>query len=212
MMKRGTILTATVLSVWMVTLDASAGAIGWTQPVHAGLRRVFDDNFVTLSVGVQSTTPGVGSRQAFEFEIRASDGPVERTLTEDDGDAFLLVGELLTDGVNDILFARSTYPNGSLTAASSWESKAFTFPQPGRLDFEGFAIDRIVLRIDGFAMQSPGVDPNGDGIWTDLEYQLALDIHSPAIPEPATWSLLLTAWPWVHTRRSAPSHRVGHPA
>jgi len=39
---------------------------------------------------------------------------------------------------------------------------------PSGVDLAGYTIDRIGLRADSLSFDSPGSDPNGDGIWTDF--------------------------------------------
>jgi len=39
---------------------------------------------------------------------------------------------------------------------------------PSGVDLAGYRIDRIGFRVDEITIDSPGTDPNGDGIWTDF--------------------------------------------
>jgi hypothetical protein len=39
---------------------------------------------------------------------------------------------------------------------------------PTGVDLAGYTIDRIGFRVDAITIDSPGSDPNGDGIWTDF--------------------------------------------
>ncbi len=38
---------------------------------------------------------------------------------------------------------------------------------PSGVDLAGYVIDRIGFRVDSISIDSPGTDPNGDGVWTD---------------------------------------------
>jgi hypothetical protein len=61
---------------------------------------------------------------------------------------------------------------------------------PGQVDLAGLEIVRIGFRLDAFSVASPGSDPNGDGIWTDLAYTATLIVETP---EPAPLALLAAA-------------------
>jgi hypothetical protein len=39
---------------------------------------------------------------------------------------------------------------------------------PSGIDLSGYAIHRIGFRVDAVSIDSPGEDPNGDGVWTDF--------------------------------------------
>jgi hypothetical protein len=42
---------------------------------------------------------------------------------------------------------------------------------PNGVDLAGYTINRIGFRLDALTFDSPGEDPNGDGIWTDFTIQ-----------------------------------------
>ena len=55
-------------------------------------------------------------------------------------------------------------------ASVRWADEAQFFGSqagPSGTDLQGYEISRVGVRIDDIVLQSPGSDPNGDGIWTD---------------------------------------------
>jgi hypothetical protein len=54
------------------------------------------------------------------------------------------------------------------------------------IDFRGFKIDSIALRLDLLDISSPGINPNGNGIWTDCSYSGQISVNYEPVPEPAT--------------------------
>ena len=77
---------------------------------------------------------------------------------------------------------------------SSGSSEARVFDPVGSPDLIGYSISRIELHLDELTVDSPGDDPNGDGIWTDYSDEVTITFHGErmgdVIPEPATLSLL----------------------
>lgn len=65
----------------------------------------------------------------------------------------------------------------------------------GRIDLKGFNIDSINLTVNSLEFSSPGNDPNGDGIWTNVIYNGIFTINgSPiSVPEPGLLPALLAA-------------------
>ena len=69
------------------------------------------------------------------------------------------------------------------------------------IDLGGYDIEAIAMRVDSLWFDSPGRNPNGDGIWTDCGYDLTFTF----IPEPATLSLLAIGMVLLrHERRRRP--------
>ena len=58
-------------------------------------------------------------------------------------------------------------------------------------DFQGYTIDAFGLKINDISFDSPGTDPNENGLWTDYSFDVTFNIYgSPAsVPEPATMLL-----------------------
>lgn len=58
-------------------------------------------------------------------------------------------------------------------------------------DFLGELISSISVNVTVYDVQSPGSDPNSDGIWTDFnEVQVTVSVFGEPIPAPATLALL----------------------
>jgi len=64
----------------------------------------------------------------------------------------------------------------------------------GGVDLAGYTINAIGLRVDQFMIESPGENPNGDGIWTDWSIQGAYVVQGRIASTDACkkggWNLL----------------------
>jgi hypothetical protein len=93
------------------------------------------------------------------------------TIWTDGSNAYFdnIVSEI-TNGVSGSIEAEVRASNGafgSIVAAS--EPQLFDDQVgPSGVDLAGYRIDRIGFRVDEITIDSPGSDPNGDGIWTDV--------------------------------------------
>ena len=94
----------------------------------------------------------------------------------------------MTDGINesfDIRFGVGSLGGGNMPT----EMSAFgTAP-----DFAGFNITGVGLVINSVTLDSPGSDPNGDGIWTDLTHDLVFEVYGNVVPIPAAALLFPSA-------------------
>ena len=53
-------------------------------------------------------------------------------------------------------------------------------------DLTGYQITRVQLAINMIEIDSPGSNPNGDGLWTDLDANVTFRFFGVAVPEPTT--------------------------
>lgn len=60
------------------------------------------------------------------------------------------------------------------------------------VDFAGFVITSIDLVIDTLSFDTPGSDPNGDSLWTDVTFGATFVVNGnpAAVPEPTTSFML----------------------
>jgi hypothetical protein len=96
---------------------------------------------------------------------------------------FMSVVDYLTNGQLDcfgieFLGGGHSLPEDTLTDAAG-------IPQ---CDFYGYDITRIGLTVHDLTFDTPGSNPNGDGIWTDYSYEVSTSFYG--IPEPSTLLLL----------------------
>jgi hypothetical protein len=85
---------------------------------------------------------------------------------------FTSVEDLLTNGVDDLLIVGLDEPCGggwSLGPESNFYEDRVAGSAPP--DLQGFSIERVTVEIDVASFESPGTNPNGDGIWTDVTIQ-----------------------------------------
>lgn len=142
-----------------------------------------------VGVGYGGSTEGV----PLASELFAIDSP-NFTTTFLTGPTFDVLVRLLTNGVNDQL---GWTISGSMGGTSSGVSEAAFFAgNPdvvNGIDFAGSTIDRIDFSVNN-KIASPGSDPNHDGMWTDWNFGLSMNIYgTSAVPEPSNILLVLTA-------------------
>ena len=70
------------------------------------------------------------------------------------------------------------------------EAQLFTGLNGAEPGLVGYQIQSISFQIDSLSIQSPGSNPNNNGIWTDMSGQVSLMIYATPTPEPTTLSLL----------------------
>ena len=107
--------------------------------------------------------------ELFEVVLTGDDAGTTLTLGPDDGAGFAEAVALLTNGVDDEVDLWRALSDGTTSITGDLESTAFS---GGALDgqepdFAGAEITGISLELDSVSIQSPGKDPNGDGLWTD---------------------------------------------
>jgi hypothetical protein len=98
--------------------------------------------------------------------------------------------ERLTNGVDELFGVGSKIRVGlgGGSGISFWSESEFfaSFLPPGAVDFSGHLIDEVTLTLDALTLDTPGSDPNGDGLWTDITAEITVTV----IPEPGTLLLL----------------------
>lgn len=175
------LLAASCLSAPAVAADV----IGRSAQVHTSGAAGLVTGPVRYEINFGSRFGGPPIASAFDVMISPVD--VGRSFILDSGPGFAASTRFLTDGMNE---AVRFLVNGS------GPSYPETFLFSGELsrplgDFAGYEISSFALRIDELRLDSPGRDPNGDGMWTDYTLRSTLTMTGTApIPEPATWSLL----------------------
>lgn len=148
---------------------------------------------------------------AFEFyerEVKTKNYPIfdSNTLTSDEaGQVFTAtqandpdfgpLATLLTDGADEdvgfaILF--DGFPAIGQNAPESVFFANLPDDNPNGFGLAGYQIDSISVVFNQLSVNSPGSNPNGDGIWTDVSFIGELSINYETVPEPATTVLLAT--------------------
>ena len=93
------------------------------------------------------------------------------TIWTDSGTPYFdnIVSEI-TNGVSGHIEAEVRASTGSFALIYGRTEPQFFGDQvgPSGVDLAGYRIDRIGFRVDEITIDSPGRDPNGDGIWTDF--------------------------------------------
>ena len=119
------------------------------------------------------------------------------TLTSSDiGRTFVITGQndpdfngfvqKLTNGQSDLM----CFTNTGIHRLVTFESNFFDPLPPGNngVDLQGFVIGSITLTVDNLIFDSPGSNPLGNGIWTDITFNGTIGVY--AVPEPTVFALL----------------------
>ncbi|HZE70861.1 MAG TPA: hypothetical protein VE135_15230 [Pyrinomonadaceae bacterium] len=103
------------------------------------------------------------------LDVFVGPGDVGRTFSISSGAQFETASALLTNGSNEyiVFFTGPGIIGGGSAGEQRFESQLF-FGNSGRIDFAGFQITSLDFRLDEFVLNTPGRNPNGDGIWTDF--------------------------------------------
>lgn len=122
------------------------------------------------------------------YTLRPADSPAD----------FALITHYLTDGIIDYLgYNAKVYPGGTGRSGIP-ESIFFSSLPPGNngVDLKGFDIAYYSLVFTSLKFESPGLDPNKNGLWTDYSYASTFSVYGVPVPEPASLTvsfLILTA-------------------
>jgi hypothetical protein len=132
-----------------------------------------------------------------QFQLTPSDIGRTFTLTASDEPDFSSFVQMLTNGFNDGL---GISDNLDIITAKA-EPEFFTLLAPGNngVDLQGFQIGSIAMHIDNLIVDSPGSDPNSDGLWTDAVFEGTFTVY--AVPEPSTLAIALAAGMILFRRR-----------
>lgn len=107
----------------------------------------------------------------------------------------------LTNGINNLLTLgvvpgavdiNGVFIGSGISGASNMLEAGVWFGDASGLsgiDFQGMQIDSIQILINNLVINSPGSDPNGNGIWTDVQLNASVIVNGTAVPEPSTFLL-----------------------
>jgi hypothetical protein len=148
------------------------------------------------------TRPGTPVLIASMFDVIVGPDDVGQTFSLSSGPMFDDIKRVLTDGVNEAIllgtdpglpgYGGPPYSGGS----GPFFSEAYLFfgDDSGAhgIDFAGSAVTSVEFRIDQLMLNTPGRNPNGDGIWTDLVLRGTLTVNGvkAEIPEPASFDVV----------------------
>jgi hypothetical protein len=189
-------LTARALTIEAPIQDAGGSAAVLTEVTYSGL--------FFLPVGEDPGGPLAG--QLFP-DLHLGQAQVGTTFFADasDGEGFARAVASLTDGLPGVIYFGYPSSGGSPfhTYAGPYESQVFASDPlgTGGVDLSGLRIDRIGFRLGQIALDSPGSNPNGDGVWTDYRVDATLIIEGEPLPEPGAVSLLGLACAVLIARR-----------
>jgi len=176
-----------------VTLGMVLGSL--SLEAHGGIALVYTGLDVEFSVG--------NSPLLFDMDIEPNDAGQAFVATAANNPNFNQVCNWLTNGTDDpFRIASWTIPGGAGTSTYPPESLVFADTTLNGIDLEGSVIESITFSIEEFTLDSPGSNPNGNGIWTDHNYYLTVTVEG--VPEPASLAILALGGLALLPRRRQP--------
>ncbi len=97
----------------------------------------------------------------------------------------------LTSGRDDFYERKVGLVGGGSLSYQSKASVLFSGVSLGYPDLRGYEIESFTLHVDSLTIQSPGTDPNHNGLWTDTVGAFTLGIY--AVPEPSACAMVIVA-------------------
>lgn len=189
-------LLAIVFGSVLLSLSSGAAtqaAVLGTQEFsnEGGNADIFKDYQLTLTIG--SASDRYPSNAPIFDGIKVTPADVGRTftVTADTDSDFNGFVSFLTDGKPDgMQLNTGSGASGSSGGGLGVSGNLFG----GSPDLAGNKIDSISMRINSFTLNSPGINPNGDGKWTDQSFDATLIVegeplnqHSATdVPEPSS--------------------------
>ena len=98
----------------------------------------------------------------------------------------------LTNGESDYISVQISLVNGGGSTIGRREKDFFNLPTT---DFQGSSISSIDLIFNQLSFDTPGRNPNRDGIWTSIsgDYTIVVNAEPKSVPEPMSTSAILIA-------------------
>lgn len=194
----------------IATINASTGTVGswgasWEE---VNFKMCFGD--VLVSYPYQS--PGGTLYEVYRqqegtalFNYTLTPAHSGQSIILNSGAAFETAVNYLTNGINEGIRLEYWVPNRDSNYGPSglvnqqYESAVF-YGGPwwgdsaglAEVDLKGYHITSIALLMNNIYINTPGFNPNGDGLWTDyrFDFSIVIDGESNPVPEPATLLLL----------------------
>ncbi len=166
-------------------VSAGAGLIG-SMDVSTGLgsREITDHTQLLIQVEDLSVSGTL-------FDLTLYEADVGNIYTVSSGTEFDKSVALLTNGIDDWISTQSSLLLAFGTEVANESIKlVFTDPSdPTRVDFSGYNITSVNFTLNSLVIDSPGRNPNGDGIWTDMTLEGLVTFEGYAVPAPGAMLL-----------------------
>lgn len=182
-------------SLFLMSILVNAGLLGINSGVLAngsdytikdggtvfwGVRTAGGGAIITDEIGFEYGVSTDETRLLYEdFIFNEQDEGATFTATSTNDSDFDFIVEQLTDGMIDDVFLNVTFANGDKIESSTLDTL-------GDSDFQGLEITSIDLVINALEITTPGNDPNGDGNWTQVTYDVESVINIATVPEPTS--------------------------
>lgn len=124
------------------------------------------------------------------FDIQIT-GSIAETFILNCGSDFHEAVALATDGNLDPLNFDTEFSDGSGFGTSLGSKESAFYGTP--IDLQGFNISQFELILN-LTFDSPGEDPNGDGIWVDAHRDWTFNVYGSPVPVPSAVYLFITGF------------------
>ena len=168
-----------VLTIATIPYQATSATLGsFDVGSTFGARDIFDQGRLIVGFGGD---PVLVIPDAVVFDLILSEDDVGKTFMVSSGTEFDEAVALMTNGVDDIVIEF-----GLLAGEVNLESITFFGDPTGAsgIDFAGSTIESISLTVNNLTFNTPGSDPNGDGIWTEVDFNSTVRVNG-VVPIPA---------------------------
>ena len=120
----------------------------------------------------------LGGENVFSFRVANADQGRTITVSESNNPDFSAAVIFLTDGNDDSADFGTLFPGGGGGMSSNAESVWFKGGITGTYDpdLAGTNVTHVLIHLDVVNIQSPGSDPNGNGIWTNYDFRIRMVI------------------------------------
>lgn len=144
-----------------------------------GTRAISDQIRFTVSFGWFPESSY--SERSVVFDLILSTADVGQTYTVSSGPEFDEAIVSLTNGINEYIYCDTRGSQLQGPPGGGWgslESLIFFGDATGAngIDFAGYDINSISVTINTLTFDTPGSNPNGDGLWTDIEFNATIAV------------------------------------
>lgn len=165
---------------------ATQAAVLGTQELsnQGGSADIFKDYQLTLTIGSASDRFPSNAPIFDGMKVTPTDVGRTFTVTADTDSDFNQFVSFLTDGKPDgMQLNTGSGASGSSGGGLGISGNLFG----GNPDLVGNRINSISMRINSFTLDNPGINPNGDGKWTDQSFNATMIVEGePLNPNKAT--------------------------
>lgn len=165
------------------------GTHQWSS--HGGSRQIVTGGTMSLWMNLY---PGSVDPVSISWVISNNDIGDTFFSDAESGPGFSRVVDYLTNGQNDSVGI--AFLGGGHFISEDTMTDVMGIPQ---VDFYGYDITRIGLTVNNLTFDTPGSNPNGNGIWTDYSYDVSTSFYGT--PEPSSCAFVILGGLYIFRKR-----------